>query len=305
MKYGRADDAIGREISMIKAYPRTHYEEFKKYGYRLMLFEDVITHQVEYHYHDYYEVSIILGCRNVVYYCNQKEYHIKEGDIVFTNVFEPHCYKENGPEAYCERFNIGIEFMRLMQFSVNDANLLSMFQSANTVYPVAELTFRNLLKYNELVNIYKQGEMTYARELLQNGLIQLFLAYVYEDIAGCIIEEPKNTESMQTVASIIKYVQLHLNENISLSELSQETHYSVSYICSVFRSVMNKTINNYIKEKRLEMAIQYMKTDMNITEVAEKVGFNNYSYFYKSFKNVYGINPVEYRKRHAAEYKLA
>ena len=73
---------------IIKAYPRTHYEEFKKYGYRIMLFERLITHLTDYHYHDYYELSIVLSCKNVVYLCNDTEYQIKEGDIVFSNVFE-------------------------------------------------------------------------------------------------------------------------------------------------------------------------------------------------------------------------
>ena len=281
---------------MTKAYPRTHYEEFRRYGYRLMLFENVITHQTEHHYHDYYEISVILGCRNVVYFCNQKEYHIKEGDVIFTNVFEPHCFREAGPGAYCERFNIGIEFMKLMQFSTRDINLLSMFQQTNTKYPIIDLTFRKLLKYNELVDIYRQADLRHGGELMQTGLIQLFLAYAYGDVIEFIREEQKNSESMQTVATIIQYVQMHLNEDITLSDLSQEAHHSISYICSVFKSAMNKTINNYVKEKRLEMAIQYMKTDMPIADAAAMTGFNNYSYFYKTFRKVYGVSPAEYKK---------
>ena len=81
------------------------------------------------------------------------------------------------------------------------------------------------------------------------------------------------------------------------AELAKEANYSISYICSAFRSVMNKTINNYIKEKRLDLAVQYLKADIPITEAAEQAGFNNYSYFYKTFKSVYGISPVEYRNR--------
>lgn len=88
-----------------KAYPRTHYEELKNEGYRLIYFEEIITHLTEYHYHDYYELSIILSCKNVVYFCEQTEYRITEGDIVLCNVFEPHYYKEVGPDAHCERLD--------------------------------------------------------------------------------------------------------------------------------------------------------------------------------------------------------
>lgn len=132
---------------------------------------------------------------------------------------------------------------------------------------------------------------------MQRGLVQLFLAYIYEDARPYIEVDTKNSESVQTVTVIIEYIQKHLSENITLAELAKEANYSISYICSAFRSVMNKTINNYIKEKRLDLAVQYLKADIPITEAAEQAGFNNYSYFYKTFKSVYGISPVEYRNR--------
>lgn len=286
---------------VVKAYPRTHYEELKNYGYRIMHFEDVITHLTECHYHDYYELSIILDCRNVVYICNQTEYEIADGDIILCNVFEPHYYKEVGPDAHCERFNLGIEFTKLLQFSSKDINLPTLFQKYNARYPIMHLGFNELLKYYELINIYKKNRLKYSNELLKNGLIQLLLAYTYEDAYEYLEKDIKNTENIQVVTRVVEYIHEHISENIRLSQLAKEANYSVSYICATFKSVMNKTINNYIKEKRLDLAIQYLKSDISIAEAAERVGFNNYSYFYKAFKSVYGISPVEYRNMYSGK----
>lgn len=286
---------------VVKAYPRTHYEELKNYGYRIMHFEDVITHLTECHYHDYYELSIILDCRNVVYICNQTEYEIVDGDIILCNVFEPHYYKEVGPDAHCERFNLGIEFTKLLQFSSKDINLPTLFQKYNARYPIMHLGFNELLKYYELINIYKKNRLKYSNELLKNGLIQLLLAYTYEDAYEYLEKDIKNTENIQVVTRVVEYIHEHISENIRLSQLAKEANYSVSYICAAFKSVMNKTINNYIKEKRLDLAIQYLKSDISIAEAAERVGFNNYSYFYKAFKSVYGISPVEYRNMYSGK----
>lgn len=286
---------------VVKAYPRTHYEELKNYGYRIMHFEDVITHLTECHYHDYYELSIILDCRNVVYICNQTEYEIADGDIILCNVFEPHYYKEVGPDAHCERFNLGIEFTKLLQFSSKDINLPTLFQKYNARYPIMHLGFNELLKYYELINIYKKNRLKYSNELLKNGLIQLLLAYTYEDAYEYLEKDIKNTENIQVVTRVVEYIHEHISENIRLSQLAREANYSVSYICAAFKSVMNKTINNYIKEKRLDLAIQYLKSDISIAEAAERVGFNNYSYFYKAFKSVYGISLVEYRNMYSGK----
>ncbi|MDO4261227.1 MAG: AraC family transcriptional regulator [Eubacteriales bacterium] len=280
---------------VIKAYPRTHYEEFRRYGYRIMHFEKVITHLTDYHYHDYYELSVVLSCRNVNYVCDQTEYELREGDVVFCNVFDPHCYKAVGTDAHCERFNLGIEFIRLAQFSAKGVNVASVFQSYNSSYPIMHLDFSRLLKYYELVSIYKKNGLRHGEELLHSGLVQVLLAYIYEDTYEYLEKNIKNQENIQAVATVIEYVQQHLDEKITLSRLAKEANYSVSYICAAFRSVMNQTINHYIKEKRMDLAVEYLKTGLPITEAAEKAGFNNYSYFYKAFKSIYGITPSEFR----------
>lgn len=280
---------------VVKAYPRTHYEELKNYGYRIIHFRDIITHLTECHYHDYYELSIVLNCKNVVYICNQEEYEISAGDIILCNVFEPHYYKEVGVDAHCERFNLGIEFTKLLQFSAKDINLALLFQKYNASYPIMHLEFSELLKYYELIDMYKKHRMKYSSEIQNSGLIQILLAYVYEDAYRYMEKDVKNSENMQVVTTVVEYIHQHISENITLSQLAKEANYSVSYVCATFKNVMNKTINNYIKEKRLDLAVQYLKMDIPIVEAAERVGFNNYSYFYKAFKSVYGVSPMEYR----------
>lgn len=280
-----------------KAYPRTHYEELKNEGYRLIYFEEIITHLTEYHYHDYYELSIILSCKNVVYFCEQTEYRITEGDIVLCNVFEPHYYKEVGPDAHCERFNLGIEFTKLLQFSGKEANLPVIFQKYNDNYPIMHLGFHEPLKYYELIALYKKHRLKYGNEILKSGIVQLLLAYAYEDSYPYLKKDNGSSENIHVVTVVVEYIHSHLSESITLSQLAKKANYSVSYICAAFKGVMNKTINNYIKEKRLDLAVQYLKTDLPISEAAEKAGFNNYSYFYKAFKSVYGISPAEYKSK--------
>ncbi len=159
------------------------------------------------------------------------------------------------------------------------------------------LGFRELLKYYELIDLYKKHRLKYGNEILKSGLVQLLLAYAYEDAYPYLNKDNGNSENIHAVTAVVEYIHSHISENITLSQLAKKANYSVSYICAAFKSVMNKTINNYIKEKRLDLAIQYMKTDLPISEAAEKAGFNNYSCFYKAFKSVYGISPAEYKSK--------
>ena len=47
----------------------------------------------------------------------------------------------------------------------------------------------------------------------------------------------------------------------------------------------------------LKSALQLMYEDLEITEIAERVGYHNYSNFYKAFKKAVGISPEEYRRQ--------
>lgn len=291
----KPEGKIIKKETEIKAYPRTHYKELMTYGYRIFYFKDVITHLVEYHYHDYYELSVILSCRNVTYVAQNREYNISPGDIILCNVFEPHYYKELDQDAYCERFNLGVDPTLLFQYSTKNVNALSVFQeSENPSYPILRFDFGKLYKYYQLVELY-QNIKEYKNEVMETALVQLLVAYLAADVTVRKEHDTGKINNIRLVAHLIEYINNNVEENLTLKQLAKETNYSVSHICSAFKNVTNKTIISYIREKRMERAIQYLSGDMPLSEVAEKVGFNNYSYFYKAFKKLYGISPAKYR----------
>lgn len=59
-----------------------------------------------------------------------------------------------------------------------------------------------------------------------------------------------------------------------------------------------KILTNYIQEKRIEEASCLIRGGLPINQAAEQVGFNNYSYFYKTFKKIIGCNPTDYQARY-------
>lgn len=103
------------------------------------------------------------------------------------------------------------------------------------------------------------------------------------------------------VAELVDFINAHLNEDLSLERLAHEVNYSEYYICRIFKKITNYTLTNYIIEKRISKAAYFLKGDLPISKVAENVGFNNYSYFYKTFRKMMGTSPVDYRASHTEE----
>lgn len=102
--------------------------------------------------------------------------------------------------------------------------------------------------------------------------------------------------------TFIERIDYYLEKNISdpnfdVEQLSACMNISRS---SLFRKIKSETgynISEYIKEKRLKVAIELIKSGKkNVDELSVCCGFNSSSYFCKCFKNKYGVSPKEYIK---------
>ena len=90
----------------------------------------------------------------------------------------------------------------------------------------------------------------------------------------------------------------YCDPNLCLQSLSDAFNITTSYICIIFKKQYQKTINQYINEKRIEKSIEYLDhTDKKIKEISSLIGFPDANYFIKVFKKITGITPKEYRRK--------
>lgn len=105
-----------------------------------------------------------------------------------------------------------------------------------------------------------------------------------------------NSRENKIIVKTLNYIEENY-KNGSLNELSEILHYDIS---SISREVKNKTGRTYtelVQEKRLSQSCYLLKnTDMTIEEIAENIGYENLSFFYRLFKNKYGVTPKKYKQ---------
>ena len=105
------------------------------------------------------------------------------------------------------------------------------------------------------------------------------------------------TDSMKDIVHrAAAYVDRHYAEELTLTSLAERYHVESTYFSRMFRQETGKNLILYITEKRIEKAREYIeKTDMNLTEAAFLVGYDDYTYFSRVFKKSTGHSPREYR----------
>jgi AraC-like DNA-binding protein len=93
-------------------------------------------------------------------------------------------------------------------------------------------------------------------------------------------------------------VEAHLYSSISIVELARLTGRSLSTFKRDFETQFNDTPANFIKEKKLEKALELIQsTELSVSEICYEVGFQDTSHFTKTFKQKYNQSPSEYRKK--------
>ncbi len=105
-------------------------------------------------------------------------------------------------------------------------------------------------------------------------------------------------ESRHEIELVLHYIFNHYGEEIGLAEMAAHVYMSSSYLSSVFKREMHIGINGFLKNYRMEKAKELLeRTNMKIKDVGCRVGYQNTSYFCKSFRDYFGITPEQYRQR--------
>jgi len=100
----------------------------------------------------------------------------------------------------------------------------------------------------------------------------------------------------EIIEKVKKYILIHYKQKLVLKELAAMYNMNSNYMSSIFKEVCGKGFSDYLTDVRLEHACSMlMTTKMSINEIAQEVGFDNSSYFYRVFKNTFGVTPLKYR----------
>lgn len=95
-----------------------------------------------------------------------------------------------------------------------------------------------------------------------------------------------------------KIIKENVENYISVSEIAERLGVSGSYLSRIFKEKTGSTVINAINRAKLETAQDLLKnTDMKIYEIADRLGFENITYFSHFFKKHMNISPVEYKKQ--------
>lgn len=170
---------------------------------------------------------------------------------------------------------------------------------------VKKLAHTSFLNESTLLKLYRSSlreEVPEADKI--KGLLGIgadYLGRIYEEFTvaypSLLNQIRFNTNEDNILSHTLEYIKRNYSETISVKDIADFCHCSISYINHSFKKRMKVNIREYINILRVDAAKTYLNnTDLPVKEVALKVGYLDSNYFCKVFSGICGISPTGFRK---------
>lgn len=140
-------------------------------------------------------------------------------------------------------------------------------------------------------NFAKQIEQMRSLSSINSLMREMFVSYCR------LVRKHSIRKYSPTVQKAILIIESDLSADISTKQIAKTLKISLGYLCSVFKKETQKTVSDYVREKRINNAINLLNTtQMQVQTIASHCGIMDVQYFSKIFKKVTGKTPKEYRE---------
>ncbi|MHB8062941.1 MAG: response regulator transcription factor [Ruminiclostridium sp.] len=247
--------------------------------------------------------------------------YYKEAEVMLQDRFfegKDRIIKESSGSFTNEYLNLDVNEEKSIITALKNQNNSKIEESLNTVF---SRLVDNKLSYNsiqmicaELINIvnrvaretgidikrvYNNRDIPYdsMKKLETLTEVREWIQKSYEKLSSLIGETKFSPNYSEYTKKAIGYIQKNYKKDMSLSEVAEYVGLNSSYLSRVFKEDCGMGFIEYLNNIRVGYAKQIIETgSLKIKDIVTEVGFNNYTYFFKVFKDILKMTPLEYEK---------
>ena len=249
-------------------------------------------YEMSYHWHIEYEVIRVLK-GELLMTIGEDEFTAKSGDIIFIKGGLLHGGIPKNCLYECIVYNLD----SLMTASPAGERLLKKVSSNSIeIYDHFPSGDRELLRITDRMfgHMKTRGE---GHELTVIGAFYEFFGYILEHSLYKEAQSisAKDGQRIEHLKNVIATIEEHYDECITLDDLARAAGMNSKYFCRYFREMTHRTPIDYLNYYRIEQACFKLATSNNsVAEIGMSCGFNDESYFIKTFKKYKGVTPKKY-----------
>ena len=239
------------------------------------------TCRSEKNWHENIEIQVCLDGEGYVLLDGDK-YPISKGDIAVVNSNSIH-YTYTPTELTYTCIIIDTAFCKQMDIKYHTLNFASVFKNDKII----ELTER-------LTDVYLNGNSICKIADLTRTVLEILIEIVTYYSTEKADLKPKPI-AFDRIKRTIKFIRENYNRKLTLEEIAKNAYCDKFTLSREFKKLTGQTIVNYLNSYRCQKAVDFIENGENVIETAYKCGFENPSFFTKTFKKHLGVSPSKFK----------
>lgn len=279
---GHDPSALYQELEMDSPYVDTHDDVSRTMD------------TVNLHSHTFYELLFVRG-GSLQYLLDTRRYRLQAGDIVFIppNTSHRPLFLDKLVEPY-SRFVLWVSPLYAGQ--LNEAFPQDGLLPAEAfVLRTAATPWQETLGALFRTGVQENYNHAPGWEAAVLGNTIRLLVQMARARAGEHALRPQ-AERQELLDALLVYIENHLQDRITLADTARRFLVSESSVNQLFRKRMKVSFYRFVTQRRLIAAKVLLQDGLPAEQISARVGFGDYSSFYRAFKREYGISPAEYRR---------
>ena len=249
------------------------------------------------HFHPEYEI-VYAEAANGVRHVGDHISKYEGSDLVFIGPNIPHLNFDYGVKTSCEIVVVQMkeDFLGKDFFTLPEMyEVKHLFERAKT-----GIAFYGGTKKLMSEKLKMLSSLQHFKQLIELLSIFQLLATSKEfiDLQSRPIANASLLKEQQRMHKVYHFIETHYQQSIDVNEVAKLTHLTTAAFCRYFKKSTHLTFTDFLNQYKINQAKKLLLHDKNVTEACYESGFENLSYFNKTFKKITGENPSQFKKRH-------
>ena len=268
--------------------------------FRLFCLKDTSTKSLEYHYHEFDKIILLLGGR-VTYMVEGVTYFLRPWDLLLVPRSQIHRAVIDPAEPY-ERMVLwlGREWMDRRSDPGEPLSVcfdLARSRGFHLLRTAEERRPLYLRRFQELEEALRSQEYG-ARRMADICCQRLVLEVDRDSRRDRTAEREKDAyRADPKIEEILRYIAGNLDRTLTVDALAERFFLSRYYLMHRFKEVTGYSVHQYISQKRLLLAGELLRQGAPVMKAAEQAGFGDYSAFLRAFRATFHASPRDFQPR--------
>lgn len=255
------------------------------------------------HRHDYIEMIYMCNGSTTHIINSQEKIVLKKGELLILNQYAYHEIEAAGSEDIAVNFIILPQFLDVALEMLGGENIISRFiisslREENDEFGYMYFQVADVLPVQNLIEnmVWSLVNKKNYRNIINQTTIGLLFMYLADCIDRISVNDNVSGKDRQTVMRVMAYIDENY-KTASLNEMAFNENMSISTLSRLIKEYTGKNFSQLLLEKRFAKAAKLLKdTTLAVSDIVTAVGYDNNSYFYRVFKEMYNVSPKEYRR---------